>query len=80
MEAARLRLLAEPVHATPDPAWRVDLERALATLPPQQAELCRLYAAGYTHQEIGARMGWPPKTVGIRLQRVFQRLRNSLEG
>lgn len=36
---------------------RIDIERILAALPPQQRRAVRLYARGFTQAEIARKMG-----------------------
>lgn len=58
---------AEPreEHAAPD---------ALAELSPQQQEIIRLAARGFTNRQIGDRMFLSPRTVGSHLYRSFPKL------
>ena len=55
------------------------IERRLARLSPEEAELIRLqYFEGYTPKEIADRLGLPYETVKKRRQRALARLRKSL--
>lgn len=52
---------------------RIDMERILAALPPQQRRAVSLYARGYTYKEIGAIMGVSEDAV----EHVFRRIRGN---
>lgn len=62
----------EPVH--------LDLERALARLPPTGRLVVWLHdVEGYTHSEIGALLGGTPSLSKSQLARAHERLRELLE-
>lgn len=63
---AELRAAGGPVAAA-SPA-------ALAELSPQQQEIVRLAARGFTNREIGSRLHLSPRTVGSHLYRSFPKL------
>lgn len=71
---------AEPVvHAEPDLA--LDLEKALAQLPPEQRAVLLLVAMeDLAYQECAAILGVPVGTVMSRLARGRERLRQLLNG
>ena len=52
---------------------RIDLERILAALPPQQRRAVSLYARGYTQAEIARKFGVNRSTI----TRLFDKLRNN---
>lgn len=57
------------------------VQAALASLPPEQAELVRLaFHKGWSHSEIAGETGLPLGTVKSRLRLSFARLREALEG
>jgi RNA polymerase sigma-70 factor (ECF subfamily) len=85
----RVRALARREHTrAPDPgpgvdpppvATRVDLERALARLPPGVREVVLLHdVEGYTHAEIGIALGRTPSFSKSQLSRAHARLRDLL--
>jgi RNA polymerase sigma-70 factor (ECF subfamily) len=70
--------------ATPDGADaaldRIDLERALARLPPTERTCVVLnFAEGMSHSDIVASTGWPLGTVKSSIFRGVARMRTSLE-
>lgn len=86
----RVRALARREHTrAPDPgpgvdpppvATRVDLERALARLPPGVREVVLLHdVEGYTHAEIAAWLGIEEGTSRSQLTRARRTLRAYLE-
>ena len=52
---------------------RIDMERILAALPPQQRRAVSLYARGYTQAEIARKFGVNRSTI----TRLFDKLRNN---
>jgi RNA polymerase sigma-70 factor, ECF subfamily len=55
------------------------LRAALAQLPEKQAEVFYLHAlCGWSHREVGQRMGTTENAVGVMIHRVRQRLRELL--
>lgn len=61
------------------PALRLDLERAIAALPPGAREILVLYdIEGYTHGEIAALTGIAPGTSKAQLHRARRLLREAL--
>ncbi len=75
--------LADPsdgAEATVDAARRADrVRRAVAALPPEQAEVIRLsYFDGLPHPEIAARLNIPLGTVKSRLRLAFKKVRGAL--
>ena len=61
-------------------ADRVDLERAVAALPPGYREVLLLHDAfGYTHEEIGALLGVEAGTSKSQLSRARRELRRALD-
>ena len=42
---------------------RIDVDRILAALPPQQRRAVRLYARGYTQQEVAKELGVHKNTI-----------------
>jgi len=60
---------------------RASIERALATLAPQErAVIVLAYDAGLSQSEIAAHLGWPIGTVKTRTRRALMSLRSRLEG
>lgn len=72
---------AQPADAQLDEARRADrLRQALATLPPEQAEVVRLaFFDDRPHGEIERRLGIPLGTVKSRLRLAMARLRAQLD-
>jgi RNA polymerase sigma-70 factor (ECF subfamily) len=76
--------------AGPDPApeavlsnkeTRASLERALATLGPQERSVILLaYDGGLSQSEIAEHLGWPIGTVKTRTRRALRTLRERLDG
>lgn len=65
----------DPPPLGPDPA----LGRAIATLPPTDQEVLRLWAwEGLAPREIGAALGQTPNAVSIRLHRARSKLATAL--
>nr|MDQ6908672.1 sigma-70 family RNA polymerase sigma factor [Chloroflexota bacterium] len=55
------------------------VRRAMAALPPEQAEVVDLvYYSGFTHQQISERIGIPLGTVKGRLRLAMEKLRELL--
>jgi DNA-directed RNA polymerase specialized sigma24 family protein len=67
--------------ATPATTMRLDLDAALATLPPEP-RLCVVlaYSEGMSHAEISAATSMPLGTVKSHIARSSARLRETLEG
>lgn len=67
--------------ATPATTMRMDLDAALATLPPEP-RLCVVlaYSEGMSHAEISAATSMPLGTVKSHIARSSARLRETLEG
>ncbi len=85
-EALRRRSPAAPDDAADRPArsvpagLRLDLERAIALLPPQQRTIVVLHdIEGYTHEEIAEMLGTVPGTSRSNLARARATLREHLE-
>jgi RNA polymerase sigma-70 factor (ECF subfamily) len=84
-EALRRRSPAAPDDAADRPArsvpagLRLDLERAIALLPPQQRTIVVLHdIEGYTHEEIAEMLGTVPGTSRSNLARARATLRERL--
>jgi RNA polymerase sigma-70 factor (ECF subfamily) len=76
--------LAEPPDPQPEPietvAWRQDLARALAGLPPEdRAAVLLVDAHGLDYRAAAEVLGVPAGTVASRLHRARARLRHALE-
>jgi len=77
---------SEPTQdATPDHAetahMRIDLERALATLPDRDRDLIAMrYRADLSSRQIGKLLGISTGAVDVALHRAIGRLRRALEG
>lgn len=68
-----------PAPAT-EPADRMDLERAIAALPPGARQVFVLHdVEGYGHAEIAELLGIAPGTSKAHLHRARRRLREALE-
>lgn len=66
-------------HGTPEPAAAVDLERALATLPPGARAAFVLHdVEGYRHEEIAQMTGTAVGTSKAQLHRARKLLREAL--
>lgn len=82
---ARVEIVAEleavtPVRSPKTPAVRLDLEQAIATLPPQARAVFVLHdVEGYTHEEIGGLMSLHPGTTKAQLHRARQLLKEALQ-
>ncbi len=60
---------------------RVQMERALSCLPPEQSAIIRLsFVDGLTQSEIAAKLKLPLGTVKSRMRLAFDKLRCSAEG
>lgn len=69
------------VVAGPDVATRIDLARALATLPRRQRQVLGLaFVSGFTEAEIAEALGCSPSTVQTHKRRGLTRLRERLDG
>ena len=67
---------SEEVSAAPDPAIKLDLERALYCLGEnERAALTLCYGLGFSHGEAAAMMGLPLGTLKSHVQRGRERLR-----
>jgi len=67
--------------ATPCPAERAALERAIAALPPRARSVLVLHdIEGWTHEEIAAALGIVPGSCKTHLHRARQLLRAQLGG
>jgi len=49
---------------------RIDMERIIAALSPQQRRAVRLYARGYTYREIGVIMGVSESAIKMMFKRI----------
>lgn len=83
--ARRLRPVAletEPARSDPAPAEADPrLERALASLPPEQREALELRTAGgLTFDQLGEVLGVSPDTAASRVRYALEKLRRSLGG
>jgi len=64
----------------PGADWRIDLDRALATLSePQRHALLLCYGADLSHAEAALVLGWPLGTVKTQVLRAKARLRSQLQ-
>jgi RNA polymerase sigma factor (sigma-70 family) len=52
---------------------RIDIERILAALPPQQRRAVSLYARGYTQAEIARKMGVSCAAICQLFQRIVNK-------
>jgi RNA polymerase sigma-70 factor (ECF subfamily) len=78
--AAAEAAAAVPAAVSASPGARVDLERLVTALPDGQREVLVLHdLEGYTHSEIGARLGIAPGTSKSRLFEARGRLRRWLD-
>lgn len=69
----------EPAGAVQDPGQRIDLERALELLPPGFRTVLVLHdVEGFTHQEIGARLGITDGTSKSQLHGARRAMRRLL--
>ena len=60
--------------------WRIDLDRAMATLSePQRHALLLCYGADLSHAEAAQVLGWPLGTVKTQVLRAKARLREQLQ-
>ena len=68
------------IPVAPEPVEeRLDLERSLAQLSPEQrTTICRVVIAGWTHEEVGKLDDVPTPTAKARTQRGLVRLRLAL--
>jgi RNA polymerase sigma-70 factor (ECF subfamily) len=68
------------IPIAPEPVIdRLDLERSLAQLKPEQrATICRVVVQGWTHEEVGMADKVPTPTAKARAQRGLVRLRTAL--
>jgi RNA polymerase sigma-70 factor (ECF subfamily) len=72
--------VAGDVESADAAASRVDVERAVATLPRVDRELVRLrYVEDLTQEETASRLGIPEGTAKVRLHRLRTRLRDALD-
>lgn len=63
----------------PGADWRIDLDRALATLSePQRHALLLTFGADLSHTEAALVLGWPLGTLKTQVLRARQRLRDQL--
>ncbi len=87
LKALRSRKSTEPLTAAPaeDSSihlldWRRDLNRALATLSPEQRAVMELtYYFGYSYREIAEQLGCPENTVKTRMYYARRKLRSLLD-
>jgi RNA polymerase sigma-70 factor, ECF subfamily len=71
--------LVETPHTPPAPGARLDLEQAIASLPPQARAIFVLHEIeGYTHDEIATLMELQPGTTKAQLHRARQLLQQAL--
>ena len=62
-----------------DPGQRLDAERLLATLGPEDRLVLQLlHGEGWTTAEIAGKMGWSRSKVKVRTHRAHHRLRKVL--
>jgi len=74
-------LLARAAEREASPGLRLDLERAIAELPPGARQVLVLYdIEGYAQEEIGRMLGIATGTVKAQLHRARQLLRAKLGG
>ena len=52
---------------------KIDMERILAALPPQQRRAVRLYARGYTYSQIAAKFGISTSAICMTFQRIREK-------
>jgi RNA polymerase sigma-70 factor (ECF subfamily) len=73
---------APEIAVDPEPVGdRLDLNAALASLPPAQRDtVCKVVVEGWTHEEVALHEGVPLPTAKSRVQRGLRRLRAVLEG
>lgn len=75
----RLEAAGWSIEAAPDEGGlRVALRRrplrdGVAALTPRQAEVARLYCAGHSSKDVGARLGLSPATVRVHLRNAYDR-------
>lgn len=70
----------EPGAAAPDPDARLEVERLLSRLAPNDRFLLTLLEGeGWSVAEIAERLGWTPVNVKVRAHRARKRLRKILE-
>ncbi len=82
-QVARCQTSDEPlpeIPVAPDPVTdRLDLDRAIAQLPPEQSStIYRVVVQGWTHEEVAIHDGLPTPTAKARAQRGLRRLRSAL--
>ena len=79
-QAERRNLPLEEAAYTAAPEPELDLLRAVQALPERYSAVIHLhYYEGYSIKEIGKLLGLPAATVGTRLARGRERLREKLE-
>ncbi len=62
-----------------DPGWRLDAERMLATLNPEDRFVLQLlHGEGWTVAEIAEKLGWGRSKVKVRAHRARRRLKDLL--
>ncbi len=61
-------------HQTDEIDNRIDLERILTALPPQQRRAVRLYARGYTQAEIAVKMGVSQQAISACFVSIREKL------
>jgi RNA polymerase sigma-70 factor (ECF subfamily) len=67
--------------AVTEPALRLGVDRALASLAPEQREVLLMVALeGFSYAEAASALGVPPGTVTSRLSRARAAFRAALEG
>jgi RNA polymerase sigma-70 factor (ECF subfamily) len=72
---------AAPGNLAQEPLRRLELARAVATLPERDRELVALrYGADLTAKQIAELLGLRVNTVEVSLHRVLRRMRSVLEG
>jgi RNA polymerase sigma-70 factor (ECF subfamily) len=72
--------LPERSDDAPPPGLRLDLERAIATLPPGARTAFVLYdIEGFEHEEIAKMTGWATGTSKAQLHRARRLLRRALD-
>ena len=78
IDSAREAMVVAEV--VPEPADRLDLDRAIAALPPGARQVLVLHdVEGFTHEEIATMLGIEPGTSKSQLSHARRRLRERLD-